>query len=252
MIEWQDDAIVLSVRPHGESSVVVLALTKERGKHAGLVRGVKSQQARGGLQPGNFVKLTWKARLADHLGVFQIELVRSNAVIFFDDPLRLSGLTAALSVCEQALPDREKLLPIFEALLILIEHIKEQEEIIWIATYIRWEIGFLGALGFSLELSTCTVTGTNDDLSFVSPKTGRAVSKEIGLKYSAKLLKLPDFLTPKGFKKATEFIDGLNLTGYFLRRHVFAAYNKPAPNARERFQDRVQTKYGELGHATQD
>ena len=239
MIEWQDDAIVLSVRPHGESSVVVLALTKERGKHAGLVRGVKSQEARGGLQPGNFVKLTWKARLADHLGVFQIELVRSNAVIFFDDPLRLSGLTAALSVCEQALPDREKLLPIFEALLILIEHIKEQEEIIWIATYIRWEIGFLGALGFSLELSTCAVTGTDDDLSFVSPKTGRAVSKEIGLKYSAKLLKLPDFLTPKGFKKTTEFIDGLNLTGYFLRRHVFAAYNKPAPNARERFQDRV-------------
>ena len=105
MIEWQDDAIVLNVRPHGESSVVVLALTKERGKHAGLVRGVKSQEARGGLQPGNLVKLTWKARLADHLGVFQIELVRSNAVIFFDDPLRLSGLTAALSVCEQALPD---------------------------------------------------------------------------------------------------------------------------------------------------
>ena len=252
MIEWQDDAIVLSVRPHGESSVVVLALTKERGKHAGLVRGVKSQQARGGLQPGNFVKLTWKARLADHLGVFQIELVRSNAVIFFDDPLRLSGLTAALSVCEQALPDREKLLPIFEALLILIEHIKEQEEIIWIATYIRWEIGFLGALGFSLELSTCTVTGTDDDLSFVSPKTGRAVSKEIGLKYSAKLLKLPAILTQKGFKKATEFIDGLNLTGYFLRRHVFAAYNKPAPNARERFQDRVQNKYGELVHAIHD
>ena len=111
-------------------------------------------------------------------------IIKSNAIIFFDDPLRLSGLTAALSVCEQALPDREKLLPVFEALLILIEHIKEQEEIIWIATYIRWEIGFLGALGFSLELSNCTVTGTNDDLSFVSPKTGRAVSKEIGLKYS--------------------------------------------------------------------
>ena len=82
MIEWQDDAIVLSVRPYGESSVIVLALTKERGKHAGLVRGIKSQAARGGLQPGNFVKLTWKARLADHLGVFQIELVKSNAIIF--------------------------------------------------------------------------------------------------------------------------------------------------------------------------
>ena len=83
MIEWQDDAIVLSVRPYGESSFIVLALTKERGKHAGLVRGVKSQAARGGLQPGNFVRLTWRARLVDHLGVFQIELVKSNAIIFF-------------------------------------------------------------------------------------------------------------------------------------------------------------------------
>lgn len=246
MIEWQDDAIVLSIRPYGESSVIVLALTKERGKHAGLVRGVKSQAARGGLQPGDFVKLTWRARLEDHLGVFQIELLRSNAIIFFDDPLRLSGLTAALSICEQALPDREKLLPVFEALLILIEHIREQEEVIWLATYIRWEIGVLGALGFSLELNNCTVTGTNDDLSFVSPKTGRAVSKEVGLKYSAKLLKLPGFLTPKGFERPAEFIDGLDLTGYFLRRHVFAAYNKPTPGAREHFQDRVQKKHGDL------
>lgn len=246
MIEWQDDAIVLSIRPYGESSVIVLALTKEMGKHAGLVRGVKSQAARGGLQPGDFVKLTWRARLEDHLGVFQIELLRSNAIIFFDDPLRLSGLTAALSICEQALPDREKLLPVFEALLILIEHIREQEEVIWLATYIRWEIGVLGALGFSLELNNCTVTGTNDDLSFVSPKTGRAVSKEVGLKYSAKLLKLPGFLTPKGFERPAEFIDGLDLTGYFLRRHVFAAYNKPTPGAREHFQGRVQKKHSDL------
>ena len=101
-------------------------------------------------------------------------------------------------------------------------------------------------MGFSLELSNCTVTGTNDDLSFVSPKTGRAVSKEIGLKYSTKLLKLPGFLTPKGFERPAEFIDGLDLTGYFLRRHVFSVYNKPTPGAREHFQDRVQKKYGDL------
>ena len=245
MIQWQDEAVVLNVRPHGESSAIAVVLSKERGRCVGLVRGAHSQNARGTLQPGNFVKVNWSARLAEHLGVFKIELIKSNAVSFFDDSLKLKGLGSLLSICEQALPDKEPLTAIYQGLLILINQMISQKEFIWIGSYIRWEIGFLEAVGFSLDLSRCAVTGATDDLIYVSPKTGRAVSAEGGSNYKSKLLKLPSFLTPAGFIRSVEFSEGLRLTGYFLERHVFAAHNKPSPKPRDRFEDSVRKKYFE-------
>ena len=244
MIEWQDNGIVLSVRPYGESSSIASILTMNNGRYAGLVRSVNSANARAALQPGNLVTVIWKARIADHLGSFKVELLTSNAAGFFDDPLKLAGLSAVLSVCEQALPEREPLVPVYEGLLVLFAHMSCQDEGIWLATYIQWEIGFLAELGFSLELFQCAVTGSLEDLTYVSPKTGRAVSKEAGFNYRLKLLILPSFLTSRGFMDPTEFIDGLKLTGYFLTSHVFAPYNKPAPPARDRFEERVLKKYG--------
>lgn len=245
MIQWQDEAVILSVRPHGESSAIVIVLSKERGRCAGLVRGAQSQNARGILQPGNLVKVNWSARLAEHLGVFKIELIKSNAVIFFDDALKLQGLGSLLAVCEQALPENEPITTIYNGLLILINQMVSQKEFIWIGSYIRWEIGFLEAAGFSLDLSRCAVTGTTEDLIYVSPKTGRAVSAEGGSNYRSRLLKLPSFLTPVGLIKSFEFSEGLRLTGYFLKRHVFAAHNKPCPKPRDRFEDSVRKKYFE-------
>jgi DNA repair protein RecO (recombination protein O) len=243
MIEWQDNGIVLSVRPYGESSAIVTVLTMNNGRYAGLVRSVNSANARAALQPGNLVAVIWRARLADHLGSFKVELLTSYAAGFFDDPLKLAGLSAVLSVCEQALPEREPLAPVYEGLLVLLDHISCQDEQIWLAAYIQWEIGFLAELGFSLELLQCAVTGDLEDLTYVSPKTGRAVSKAAGFNYRLKLLSLPSFLTSRGFIDAIEFIDGLKLTGYFLASHVFAPYNKPTPPARNRFEERVLKKY---------
>jgi DNA repair protein RecO (recombination protein O) len=244
MIEWQDNGIVLSIRPYGESSSIVSILTMNNGRQAGLVRGINSANVRAALQPGNLVTATWKARIADHLGSFKVELLTSNAASFFDDPLKLAGLSSVLSVCEQALPEREPLVPVYEGLLVLLHHMSCQDERIWLAIYIQWEISFLAELGFSLELVHCAVTGSIENLIYVSPKTGRAVSKDAGFNYRLKLLSLPSFLTYRGFLDPTEFIDGLKLTGYFLTSHVFAPYNKPAPPARERFEERVLKKYG--------
>tara|TARA_Y100000588_G_C14184182_1_gene895106 strand:+ start:60 stop:791 length:732 start_codon:yes stop_codon:yes gene_type:complete len=240
MIEWEDDAVILRVTPHGENSAVAILLTHEHGKHAGFVRSANSRGTRGFLELGNRVRVTWKARLLEHLGNYKIDLVKSVASNFFDDPLKMMGLTAVVSIAEEALPDREPAPEIYHGLLALMSTMLTEDVEVWLAAYIRWEIGFLSESGFSLDLERCAVTGTNENLVFVSPKSGRAVSASVGNKYRTRLLALPGFLTQKGFKGRKEFTDGLKLTEYFLSKHIFGSYNKPIPKARERFFEFVE------------
>jgi len=239
MINWEDEAIILKVTAFGENAAVVNIFTEKNGKYAGLVRGAKAQAMRSLLQIGNKVKATWRARLSEHLGTFQLEPIKSMANNFFDDPLKLLGLTSAVAIIDQALPDREPAQEIWQGLLALLETITDYDEYIWLAAYIRWEIGFLGETGFKLGLDKCVVTGDIEDLSFVSPKSGCAVSDGAGGQYRDKLLRLPSFLTSKGFKEPKEFSEGLQLTEYFFQRHVFGVYNKPIPSPRQRLFERV-------------
>lgn len=239
MINWEDEAIILKVTAFGENAAVVNIFTEKNGKYAGLVRGAKAQAMRSLLQIGNKVKATWRARLSEHLGTFKLEPIKSMATNFFDDPLKLLGLTSAVAIIDQALPDREPAQEIWQGLLALLETITDYDEYIWLAAYIRWEIGFLGETGFKLGLDKCVVTGDVEDLSFVSPKSGCAVSDGAGGQYRDKLLPLPSFLTSKGFKEPKEFSEGLQLTEYFFQRHVFGVYNKPIPSPRQRLFERV-------------
>ena len=239
MINWEDEAIILKVTAFGESSAVVNIFTAKNGKYAGLVRGAKTQAMRSLLQIGNIVKATWRARLSEHLGTFKFEPIKSMATNFFDDPLKLLGLTSAVAIIDQALPDREPAAEVWHGLLALLETITDHDEYIWLAAYIRWEIGFLGETGFKLGLDKCVVTGDVENLSFVSPKSGCAVSDGAGDQYRDKLLPLPSFLTSKGFKAPKEFSEGLELTEYFFQRHVFGVYNKPIPSPRQRLFERV-------------
>jgi DNA repair protein RecO (recombination protein O) len=238
-MEWTDEAIVWSARPHGEAAVVATLLTRTHGRHSGLVQGGRSLKQRGNLQLGNRVSARWRARLAEHLGTFTIEPVHNTSAGFLDDPLRLACLVSACAVTEVALPDREPHDPVFHGLAALLDAF---ETPLWAASYVRWEVGLLQELGFGLDLGTCAATGTNDALAFVSPRTGRAVSLSAGEPYRDKLLPLPGFLIGRGGGMDEEVLAGLDLTGHFLDRHAFATRDTAMPAARTRFIERYRKR----------
>lgn len=239
-MDWTDDGIVLSAKKHGETSSIVSLLTKEHGRHLGLVRGGSGKRARGILQPGNRVEARWRARLAEHLGTYTCEMTEAFAAAVLKDPLKLAGLTSACAVTEGALAEREPHRPIFEGLLALIRSLQQDD---WPSAYVKWELGLLGEIGFALDLSECASTGQNDQLAYVSPKSGRAVSLAAGEPYKAKLLDLPGFLLrPGAAGDAEEVADGLKLTGYFLEKTVFAHAKRSLPAARNRLTERLRPK----------
>lgn len=234
-MEWTDEGIVLGARKHGESGAVAHLLTREHGRHAGLVRGGASPKLRATLQPGTLVRARWRARLPEHLGSLTLEPVKAHASDLFDNPIALAGLTAACAVAETALPEREAHPGVFEGLRVLLEALGVPW---WPSIYVRWELGLLKELGFGLDLSRCAATGGNDQLAYVSPKSGRAVSLSAGEPYRELMLPLPNFLLGGGGAgDAAQVADGLKLTAFFLERHV---YHGPPPPARDRLADRLR------------
>ncbi len=175
-MEWSDTAIVLSARPHGESAAIVNLLTREHGRHAGLIRGGAGRRTRGVLQPGNEVAATWRARLSEHLGTLVCELERARAAALMDDAPRLAGLRSACAIAEAGLPERDPHREVFDSTVDLLDAMANTPG--WRLDYVRWELRLLADLGFGLDLSACAATGVTDDLTYVSPRTGRAVSNE--------------------------------------------------------------------------
>ncbi|MGC2854141.1 DNA repair protein RecO [Novispirillum sp. DQ9] len=240
-MEWRDAGIVLSARRHGESGLVVTLLTSTHGRHAGLVKGGLSKTGRGLYQPGNLLTATWKARLEDQLGLYACELAEANAAAVMDDPGRLAALTAACAVAEAALPDREAHPLLYDATLALLAALRDAPDALYGAAYVEWELVVLRDLGFGLDLSACAATGTTEDLVWVSPRTGRAVSAGAGEPWRDKLLPLPAFLLEEGADAPPEpaaIAAGLRLAGWFLDRHVLAPHGRRLPPARGRFEQR--------------
>ena len=242
-MEWTDDAVVLSARPFGDTAAVVTLLTQRNGRHAGLVHGARSAKIRGFLQCGTLVSACWSARLADHLGRYDLEARRAVAAALFDDADRLAGLTAAAAVAERALAERQHYTGVYEGLVALIDALGVPElGDAWLAVYLRWELNLLRALGYGLDLSRCAVTGERTGLAWVSPRTGRAVTTEGAGDWTPRLLRLPGFLAGEGARDANvpraDLAAGLGLTGHFLARQVFAPAGQPLPPARARLADR--------------
>jgi len=230
-MEWTDEAIVIGSRRHGESSSVVTALTREHGRHAGLVRGGSGSRARGAIQPGNRLQVSWKARLAEQLGNYTWELQSPDGTRWLTDQARLAAVVSACALIDAALPEREAHPTAFDGLAELLTTLGTEN---WPIQYVRWELDLLAELGYGLDLSSCAATGTNDNLAFVSPRSGRAVSLSAGEPYRDRLLILPRFLGADGPSEPGELSAGLALTGHFLERWVFATLGKGVPPARAR------------------
>jgi len=230
-MEFHEEAYVLSARAHGDTGVVVDLLTETHGRHAAYVAGGASRRMKPFLQAGARVIADYRARTSDHLGSVRLEPVGEGPSALFDDALALTGLAAAAAVAQGALPEREPhpgAFLAFEALMAAF-----QIPAVWPAIFVRFEAGLLDDLGFGLDLSRCAVSGTMDDLIWVSPRTGRAVSAEAGAPYADKLLKLPPFMlgAQAGLSEG-DVRSGLALTGHFLEQFVFHPQNKPIPPAR--------------------
>jgi DNA repair protein RecO (recombination protein O) len=238
-MEWSDDAIVLSLRAHGESSAILEALTRDHGRHLGLVRGGGASKGRATLQPGNRLKVTWRARLSEHLGVYTVELALARASDMFEQRAALCGLNALSGVAASVLPEREPHEAAYEGADALLDTIAAHDFTDWARLFVHWEIGLLNELGFGLDLSRCAATGTADNLIYVSPRTGRAVSRSAGEPYRDRLLSLPAFLLGRqaGEASAADLLAGLQLTAHFFDLWVLAPHGKLMPEARGRLTD---------------
>ena len=232
-MEFEDEGYVLASRAHGEAGAIVEILTERHGRWAAHIAGGASRRLKPILQPGSRVRMAYRSRVADQLGSARLEGEGEGASALFDDPLALSALAVAAAVVAGALPEREPHPGAFFAFQALVAALALPD--IWPAVLVRFEMGLLQELGFGLDLSRCAVTGSADDLIWVSPRTGRAVSASAGEPYRDRLLALPPFmLSAQGRLSPGDIADGLALTGRFLRDFVFAALNRPLPPARAR------------------
>lgn len=242
MIEWQDEGVVLAARPHGETSVILDAFTLERGRHAGVVRGGVSRKMTPHLQPGSQVRLTWKARLDSHLGAYTVEPLRGRAALVMQDRLALAGLNAVCALLGHVLPEREAHPALYQHSQNLLDLLGQAE--IWPLAYLQWEQALLEEMGFGLDLSACAVRGTNEELVFVSPKSGRAVSRQAAGEWADRLLPLPPVLAGLGEAGTADIIAALGTTGWFIENRLIRSLgDRPVPVARARLIDAIG-RYG--------
>jgi DNA repair protein RecO (recombination protein O) len=233
-MEWRDEGILLWVRRHGESNVIVEALTAEHGRYAGLIRGGASKSVAGILQPGAQLSLEWNARLIEHLGTYKVDLIRSRAGTIMGDRDALAGLNAISSILVQFLPEREPNGTVYEITLSLVDALALGDPS-WPAQYARWELELLNELGFGLDLASCASTGQRTDLVFVSPRSGRAVCRAAGAPFADRMLPLPQFLIGQGRPVIGDVREALRMTGYFFETWVCEAFEvQGLPEPRQR------------------
>jgi DNA repair protein RecO (recombination protein O) len=238
-MHWTDEGIIIGTRRHGETSLIVELMTGGHGRHLGLVRGGRSRQQRPVLQAGNSVIATWRARLDEHLGNFTIEPATLRAAKLMDSPAGLYGIQA-LAGLVRLLPERDPHPQIYSGLSAMADWL--DDPIMAGALIVRFELRMLEELGFGLDLATCVATGVNDDLAYVSPKSGRAVSRSAGDPWRDRMLALPAFLlaAPGARPAVADLLDAFKLTGFFLARHVYEPRGLEPPDTRARFLGLIQ------------
>ena len=217
-MQWTDDAIVLGVKRHGEANGILELMTRAHGRHLGMVRGGFGSRLKPVLQPGNSVSATWKARLDEHLGNFTVEAVHLRAGAMFGARHAVYGVTH-LAALMRLLPERDPHEGLHAALEALLERL--EDPVLAAPMVVRFELQLLAELGFGLDLAECAATGTTDNLVYVSPKSGRAVSRDAGAPYAERMLHLPAFLrAAEVLPEPGDLERGFALTGFFMTRYV--------------------------------
>jgi DNA repair protein RecO (recombination protein O) len=234
-MQWTDEGIVLGTRRHGEGSAIVELMTREHGRHLGLVRGGAGTRLKPILQPGNSVSATWRARLDEHLGNYTIEGLTLRTATLLMSAHAVYGVTHLAALC-RLLPERDPHEAVFSELEETIARLADPR--VAAALVVRFELMLLAELGFGLDLSECAATGLSEELIYVSPKSGRAVSRSAGEPWRERLLRLPSFLSEgvlDDLPSPEDVQAGFALTGHFFTRHVLEPRGQALPDARERF-----------------
>ncbi|WP_071674574.1 DNA repair protein RecO [Nioella nitratireducens] len=236
-MEWRDEGVLLAMRRHGENAAIIEVFTERHGRHAGVVRGGAGRRMAPILQPGAQLDLTWRARLEDHLGAYTLEPIKGRAADALDDAAALAGLSSVCALLAFCLPEREAHPDLYARSIALLDALGAEG---WAYAYLRWELALLDEMGFGLDLSCCAVTGQTQGLEFVSPRSGRAVTREGAGEWADRLLPLPASLRGVGGGERADLLVGFGVTGHFLSDHLARSLgDKPLPAARQRFVDRV-------------
>jgi DNA repair protein RecO (recombination protein O) len=245
-MEWTDEGIVIGVRRHGEANAILELLTRGHGRHLGLVRGGAGSRLRPILQPGNSLRAVWRARLDEHLGNYAVEGLHLRAAEFLGVSFAVYGVTH-LCALSRLLPERDPHPDVLDALEALLDHMSDVRMVA--AQAVRFELQVLTELGFGLDLASCAATGQEGDLAYVSPKSGRAVSREAGAPWRDRLLRLPSFVQADDASEppsSGDIADGFALTGFFLTRDVLGPRGIEFSPAREPFMTAVLRGEGVL------
>jgi len=244
-MRFSTPAIVVALRPHGEHGAVVRLMTADHGLQACYVRGARGRGLRPVLVPGNQVQATLSARTEAQLAQGTVELIHSRGPLL-QEPLPASAIDWITALTATALPEGQPYTLLYQALDGLLAAIEAAPSASgWGAALVRYELLLLAELGFGLDLETCAVSGSNDDLVAVSPRSGRAVSAAEAEPYAGKLLRLPRFVLEGGAATWREILDGLNLTGHFLLRDVITDRSAPVAEARIRLVERLRRAAGQ-------
>ena len=239
-MEWRAEGILLGVRRHGEHAAILDLFTAEHGRHMGVVRRGASRKMAPLLQPGAQLDATWRARLDAHLGSYTVDLIHGRAAEAMGDRLALAGLNAVCALLSFALPERHAYPALHARSLALLDGLGADR---WPEAYLGWELALLEETGFGLDLTSCAVTGVTQDLAYVSPRTGRAVSRAGAGDWADRLLPLPGVLRGVPEDDPAAVLQGLRTTGHFLSEHLAPSLgDKPLPPARQRLVDLIATR----------
>ena len=247
-MDWRDRGLIIGVRKHGETSVILEVLTQAHGRHMGLVRGGRSRAMQPILQVGNSVDLTWRARLEEHLGTFAVEGEKLRAAHLMQSALGLHGLHHLAGLL-RLLPERDPHPELWRFAEVLAEQLDNGA--VAPVLMLRFELALLKDLGFGLDLSECTLTGGREDLCYVSPKSGRAVGRLAGEPWRERLFPLPNFLlTEEQNPDAGQISDGFRLLGHFITRDVLAPRGLALSLSRNAFQAEAEKNFRRSAVAT--
>ena len=243
-MNWNDEGLLLSVNPHGERSAIIQVLTKTKGLHAGIIQNAFSRKMSSTLQPSSQLHLIWSSRLEEHLGSYKVDLLKTRADIFLGNKLALDMFNSLSSLCISTLAERDPMPEFYEITVKFLDQIVSKKK--WEFLYLDWELQLLTSIGYGLDLKKCVASGSTENLFYISPKSGKAVSKEKGLKYHKRLLRFPNILRDKkqyiDFSRS-DLVSGLSVTGFFLKKWLsYSLQNKQTMKIRQRLIDTLSNE----------